>query len=99
MKSTLLVLSGIAVGIGLAALLTSRASAQTRNEASGSRWENVCESAANVQEVNKMNARRGETGYELVSFAGGVACFKRPVAFALPTTTPAPHRDESWPGY
>jgi hypothetical protein len=95
MKPIVLVLSGIAIGACFGAAFTSRVSAETRpaEPPPAVRWENVCEAAPSLQDANRAGARRGDAGWELVSLANGVACFKKPVA------PPAPAPDKSWPGY
>jgi hypothetical protein len=90
MKNVALVLAGIVLGGAATAALTGRVFAQGSHGASH-KWQQFCEPAATIPEASSIAGARGVEGWELVSYAGGAMCFKRPM--------PQPRGDNSPLGY
>jgi hypothetical protein len=104
MKNVALVLSGIVCGGGLL-VATQQVFAQSGRGAppfQGVRWEQGCEPAQNLIEANNLAALRGQQGWELISFANGAMCFKRPATPREPppsASDPQPSRSRTDWGY
>jgi len=92
MKNLAFVLSGLLLGGALTTIATQTVFAQSSPPAPPRpQWQQFCEPATSVQEASTIAAARGADGWELVSFASGAVCFKRPASPA--------RRDVAWPGY
>ena len=79
MKNVALVLAGIALGGLAAAAFTGRVLAHAAQPPLPQRWQQFCEPAASIPEASSAAGARGLEGWELVSYAGGAMCYKRPV--------------------
>lgn len=92
MKNVALVLAGLVLGAASGALLTGQVMAQSapRAAAPPQKWQQFCEAAPTLPEASSIAGARGNDGWELVSYAGGAMCFKRPAP---------PRADVAWPGY
>jgi hypothetical protein len=89
MKSVALVLAGVLLGLLAGVAVVPRVHAQAAP--SPQRWQHVCEPVSSVPEASGHAAARGAEGWELVGYAAGAVCFKRPA--------PPKGADPSWPGY
>ncbi len=102
MKNVALVLSGLLAGAVGGTILVPRVLAEGSRPAPAVRWQQFCEPASSIAEGSSIASARGTEGYELVGFAGGVLCFKRPAPLPADAAARAATQgrgDTSWPGY
>ncbi|APR78160.1 Hypothetical protein A7982_03507 [Minicystis rosea] len=90
-KNVVLVLAGLALGLGAGVLVVPRGVAIASPPAAPTKWQQFCEPASSIPEASSIAGARGTEGWELVTYTAGVLCFKRP---AQPKSG-----DANWPGY
>jgi hypothetical protein len=91
MKNLALVLGGLALGILAGVAFVPRSLAQGAHPAPPPRWQQFCEPVSSIPEASSVAGARGTEGWELVTYAAGVMCFKRPA--------PPKGAETGWPGY